>query len=100
MSDECKAFIQGCLEKDPKNRLGRGGPQEILSHPWFSDLNHKDLIDKRIAPEFKPKLSTNVFDVSNFDKQFTSEEAIHSVMPQNEVKMVQKNSGAFKGFDN
>jgi serum/glucocorticoid-regulated kinase 2 len=46
MSDDCKAFIQGCLEKDPKNRLGKGGPQEILSHPWFSDINHENLLNK------------------------------------------------------
>lgn len=30
---------------------------------------------------FKPTLSTNLFDVSNFDKMFTNDEAAHSVMP-------------------
>ena len=83
MSDNCKDFISKLLEKDPANRLGtRGGIEEVMSHPFFSDLNLDDLVNKRIDPPFKPKLSKDVFDVSNFDSQFTSEEAVHSVIPQ------------------
>jgi serine/threonine protein kinase len=60
MTDDCKDFIQKCLKKDPKERLGATvGLEEIISHPWFSDINISDLIEKKISPEFKPKLSKN-----------------------------------------
>ena len=57
MTKECKDFITLLLEKDPKKRLGSGGPDEIMSHPWFSSINKDDLVQKRIKPEFIPKLS-------------------------------------------
>ncbi len=93
MTEECKDFIRKCLKKDPEERLGaKGGLEEITSHPWFSDININDLIEKKIQPEFKPKLSKNQLDVSNFEKQFTSEEAAHSVLPQNVIKNIAKNA--------
>jgi serine/threonine protein kinase len=83
MSENCKDFIKGCLMKDPKERLGtNGGLEEIISHPWFAGINVDDLLSKRLNPEFKPKLNSNIFDVSNFDKMFTSDEAMISVVPK------------------
>ena len=48
----------------------------------LSTINIDDLLNKRLVPEFKPKLNSNIFDVSNFDKMFTSEEAMISVVPK------------------
>jgi serine/threonine protein kinase len=60
MSDDCKDFISKCLSKNPKDRLGSiGGLEDIISHPWFSSINIDDLMNKKIEPEFKPKLSKN-----------------------------------------
>jgi serum/glucocorticoid-regulated kinase 2 len=40
MSTECKDFIEKCLKKNPGERLGtKSDIEEILSHPWFSDLD-------------------------------------------------------------
>ena len=55
--------------------------EEIINHPWFSDIDRAALLGKKLSPEFKPKLSGNILDVSNFDKMFTSDEAVNSVMP-------------------
>ena len=52
-----------------------------MAHPWFSDINYDKLVNRQIPTEFKPKLSHNVLDVSNFDKMFTSDEAKDSVIP-------------------
>ena len=49
--------------------------------------------------EFKPKLSKDILDVSNFDKMFTSDEAAHSVLPINAQKKIAKQSDKFKAFD-
>jgi serine/threonine protein kinase len=45
MSAECVDFVKQCLCKDPGNRLGtKEDVKEIISHPWFADLNVDDLI--------------------------------------------------------
>ena len=83
MSDECKDFISRCLEKNPNKRLGSSqGADEIVNHPWFDSLDKQALFQKEIVPQFKPKLSNNKLDVSNFDKMFTNDEAVFSVLPQ------------------
>lgn len=71
----------------------------MLSHPWFADINMDNLLNKQIAPEFRPKLSKNKLDVSNFDKMFTSDEAVHSVLPMSTQKKIAKANDKFKGFD-
>ena len=101
MSDECKDFINGCLKKKPEERIGaKGGLDEILKHPWFKDIDAAKMMTKDYTPEFKPKVSKDIFDVSQFDKMFTSEEAIHSVLPQSAQRKIIKNQDKFKGFDN
>ncbi len=68
MSEECKDFISKLLDKDPQNRLGtKEGIAEIMRHPFFNDLNLDELVNKRLHAPFKPKLSEDVLDVSNFD---------------------------------
>jgi len=100
MSDQCKDFISKCLAKQPQERLGTTGDiEEILSHPWFSDIDVQSLQAKEIVPEFKPKLSKDMLDVSNFDKMFTSDEAAHSVLPISTQKKIEKVNNKFSGFD-
>ena len=72
------------LAKNPKERLGSiGDAKEILKHPWFADLDLSGLQAKSIESPFRPKLSENAFDVSNFDKQFTRSEVVDTVLPVN-----------------
>ncbi len=68
MSEDCKDFISKLLEKDPINRLGsKSGIDEIIKHPFFSTLDFDKLLKKQLDVPFKPKLSDDIFDVSNFD---------------------------------
>lgn len=55
-------------------------------------------MSKTIEPPFKPKLSSDMLDVSCFDSQFTSEEAINSVIPTAKLEQIRKNQDAFKDF--
>ena len=77
MSAQSKDFITKLLDKKPENRLGTsGGIKEILSHPWFADIDQDAMLRKELEAPAKPNLSTtNQLDVSCFDKSFTSEEA-------------------------
>lgn len=55
-SDEWMDLVSKLLEKDPKTRLGRKkGGVEILSHPWFNDLDLDALLSKQMVPPFKPE---------------------------------------------
>ena len=83
ISDDCKDFIMKCLEKDPKKRIAsKEGVSEVLQHPWFKDLETGKMFNKMYKAEFKPQLSRDQMDISNFDKMFTREEAVVSVIPQ------------------
>ena len=72
MSEDCKDFITKMLKKDPGERLGtHGGCQEVLEHPWFKSLDVNMLLAKEIVPPYIPELSSNLFDVSAFETEFT-----------------------------
>jgi len=45
------------LDKNQKTRLGtQGGVKEILSHPWFADLDIKKVESQSIPPPLKPDI--------------------------------------------
>jgi serine/threonine protein kinase len=48
LSGDALDLIKGLLEKNPDERLGNiGGIKEIRGHPFFSDINWDDVINKR-----------------------------------------------------
>ena len=57
ISENCKDFIRKCFTIDPKARLGsEDDSQEVLSHPWFSDINLLALANGQITPIYKPEV--------------------------------------------
>jgi hypothetical protein len=58
----------------------KDGIREILNHAWLADIDSEKLKKMKIEAPFKPTLSNNALDVQNFDKTFTNEEAIVSVI--------------------
>jgi hypothetical protein len=46
----------------------------------------------------RPELSSDVFDVSNFDTQFTGEDALVSVIPAGKMPTIQNNARQFENF--
>lgn len=74
---------------------GKDGYQEILAHPWFADLNMKEIEERKMKPPFMPNFGNmelkELFNVSKDMKDTYIPRAA-----QNEVKMNQK---AFEGFD-
>jgi hypothetical protein len=76
----------------------RDGIREILTHPWLSDIDHDKLLKMKIEAPFKPTLSSNALDVTNFDKTFTNEEAVVSVIQPQKMNKVNANTDSFKNF--
>ncbi len=56
--------------KNPKQRLGSGGGDEILSHPWYKGVDLKAIQNLEVEPPYKPSINEEEF-LNNFDKEFT-----------------------------
>jgi len=95
ISEEAKDFVLQLLNKNPQERLGTKGPQEIKDHKWFSDINWEELSQRKLNPPFKPELpeenEAKRNSVEDGDPAFFSEEQIRvefenfTFNPQNEI---------------
>ena len=60
-------LISKLLNREPSARLGCGGIQEIMNHPWFSDIDFDRMANRLVTAPFQPYIE-NVLDVQNFDE--------------------------------
>ncbi|CAH0491226.1 unnamed protein product [Peronospora farinosa] len=76
-SPELCNLLSGWLHKNVNQRLGSGpnGMQDILDHPFFTNINWHRLETKRVTPPIVPKLASKL-DTSNFECQFTSQQVV------------------------
>ncbi|EEB05592.1 AGC/PKC protein kinase Pck2 [Schizosaccharomyces japonicus yFS275] len=67
-------ILQQLLTRAPEKRLGSGpnDAEDVMAHPFFSNINWDDIYHKRIQPPFVPKLE-GPKDTKYFDEEFTSE---------------------------
>ena len=82
------------LTRDPEKRLGSGSFEEVMSHPWFRDIDWDKLYKKEVVPPFKPIVS-GADDVRNVDSEFLGE--LPAVTPTFEGKVL-TDPNAFTGF--
>lgn len=54
VSSEFKDFISSLLSKDPEQRLGNNGHQEVMDHPFFSDLDFEAIQQKQYPAPYVP----------------------------------------------
>lgn len=93
---EARSILTGLLTRDPSQRLGVNGADEIRRHPFFEkNIDFKRLLQKKIQPPFKPSVSSPV-DVSNFDTVFTAEAPLDSVVEGSQLS--QTVQAQFAGF--
>jgi serine/threonine protein kinase len=79
VSPSARSILTGLLTRDPAQRLGVNGAEEIKRHPFFEKIEWRRLAQKKIQPPFKPSVRSPV-DVSNFDTVFTAEQPLDSVV--------------------
>ena len=80
ISPLARSILTRLLNRDPSQRLGVNGAEEIKRHPFFvQHIDFERLLQKKIQPPFKPSVSSPV-DVSNFDTVFTAEEPTDSLV--------------------
>lgn len=86
------------LEKNRKNRLGQNSDvEEILNHPWFAELDIKELLAKKVEAPFIPKIEGRA-DLRNFEEEMTGQELTESILPDESKTMIENHANAFKGF--
>ena len=90
VSPEVLSLLSGLLRRDPAKRLGSliGNENDIIDHPWFSEIDRDRLFLKELDAPFLPKIK-DPFDSSNFsswkhvdDKRFVRYPALS---PDDEV---------------
>jgi serum/glucocorticoid-regulated kinase 2 len=79
VSPSARSILTGLLTRDPAQRLGVNGADEIKRHRFFEKIDWRRLAQKKIQPPFKPSVRSPV-DVSNFDTVFTAEQPLDSVV--------------------
>lgn len=55
-----RSILTGLLTRDPAQRLGANGSEDIKSHPFFSVIDWRKLMAKKIQPPFKPSVASAV----------------------------------------
>lgn len=73
MPRDSVSILQKLLTREPDQRLGSGptDAQEVMSQPFFRNINWDDIYHKRVQPPFIPQIKSAT-DTSNFDSEFTS----------------------------
>ncbi|CAH1762009.1 13207_t:CDS:2 [Entrophospora sp. SA101] len=85
----------GTQAKNPNNRLGNNGAQEIKDHTFFASIDWRKLMQKKVQPPFKPSVESAI-DTSNFDEEFTSETPQDSLV--NDSHLSETVQQQFAGF--
>ncbi|XP_023345470.1 protein kinase C, brain isozyme [Eurytemora carolleeae] len=97
LSKEAKEICKGFLTKNPGKRLGcvDKGEEDIRTHQFFRRIDWDKIESREIQPPFKPKIRHRK-DVSNFDRQFTSENV--DLTPTDKLFMMNLDQNDFAGF--
>ena len=66
-SENVKDLLLKLLVRDPNQRLGSKGAEEIKQHAFFQNINWEDLKNLKIKAPIIPTL-TRPDDLRNFDK--------------------------------
>lgn len=95
-SDEVQDVICKLLSKKRNKRLGAiDDVDEILAHPWFSDLNVDDILAKKVKPPFVPEFE-DMLDTKYFNVKM---DFSNTIIPEDKKKEVEICSDQFAGFE-
>nr|XP_033802482.1 ribosomal protein S6 kinase alpha-6 isoform X4 [Geotrypetes seraphini] len=71
LSPEAQSLLRMLFKRNPSNRLGPDGVEEIKRHPFFATIDWNKLFRTEIQPPFKPA-SGKPEDTFCFDPEFTA----------------------------
>lgn len=82
---ESISLIKGLLDRDPDQRLGAQGAEEIKQHPFFQDMDWEALVQMEIPPSFIPSIIDGDADVHNIDQEFKNMAAKDTPAPRSQL---------------
>lgn len=86
------------LEKNKEKRLGsKNDVHEVLSHPWFADIDIKTIEAQKIEPPLKPDFKDKATEFKYFNTKQQS--LVDSIMPKEKIDKIHKYEDKFKDFD-
>lgn len=96
-SNRAKKLLKKLLERDPTKRLGANeGAIEIMSDPFFKDVDWVKLKEKKIKPPFKPKILGET-SVKYFSQEFIDEKPEDSLV-DSKLTLLEKSENHFEAF--
>jgi serum/glucocorticoid-regulated kinase 2 len=69
ITGKARRILTGLLQKDPSQRLGANGAEEIKRHLFFHGLDWAKLGRREITPPFRPSVESAI-DTANVDSDF------------------------------
>lgn len=98
VSYAARDILKKLLTLQVEDRLGHGeaDSKPIKEHAFFSSLDWDAVLNREVRPTFVPKVR-GADDTQNFDKEFTSEKVVDSVVSNNRMANTQA-EGEFGGF--
>ncbi|XP_026568047.1 serine/threonine-protein kinase N3 [Pseudonaja textilis] len=99
LSELSTSLLHKLLQKCPERRLGAGAndAEEVKIHPFFKEMNWAALFARKLKPPLVPTLKSAT-DVSNFDKEFTSQKPVLTP-PDEAIPLSVEEQARFKDFD-
>ena len=88
-SESAEDICRRLLDKDANTRLGVNGSREIMSHPWFSDINFEEVISDKMQPPFIPAKDVNAASQSEIGT-FAEDKKFHDTVLDEKDKSVYK----------
>ena len=97
LTENCEKLIRKLLEKNQDERLGYSGVNELKSHSFFESIDFKEILSQTAS---SPELSIpdKLFDVSQFENEYTSEEIRYTIIDESEVNYIRKFNQLFDDF--
>uniref|UniRef100_A0A2P2I6Y8 non-specific serine/threonine protein kinase n=1 Tax=Hirondellea gigas TaxID=1518452 RepID=A0A2P2I6Y8_9CRUS len=100
ISPEARELLRSLLVKNPHQRLGGGvrDAAEVQEHPFYSNMNWDDVLNKKIPPPFIPEVHSSM-DTHNFDPEFTTPVHITPPGSQSSLIVIHEQDETFSEFD-
>jgi len=99
LSSEAVSIMRKLLRKGPERRLGTSekDAHDVRKQAFFRGVCWDDLLQRKVKPPFVPTIRSSE-DVSNFDEEFTSEDAV--LTPPKESRVLDSSDQRlFKDFN-
>jgi beta-adrenergic-receptor kinase len=80
-------LCRGLLDKNENTRLGAHGCEEIMAHPWFSNLNWEYIISDKKRPPYVPPKDVNAAPQSEIGTFSEDKKYQECVIDENDEKI-------------